>query len=404
MLFRSQFDLDRPNPIVERYTGVNSNDFQKHEVNDMFGDIDRKNDFVNGNTFHYEKERFIQSKYHQGVPVIEPQYVAPGLNRGVNGGGYGGFHQFETNDLIQDKTVDQLRVKTNPKVSYPGRTIDGQHFIANRTMDPVVSKNRVITYYSWGADNFNNPYGTNSKPTEKSGAFFNKRNDRAKRFDLIAPVSGVQSKVIPTDRDEDELQLTRRNETDREIIGFAGPNHSNNQSHVNFQDNARKTIKETTNASTLLNTSGNESTRVYQIDDVKNTQRAQLTKKSNYTGTAGQSNANKFMKNQHLSAEFNEIREKLETERGPVTTSVKVNRDQTLEGKITQTRTGDSYDDTFLGVTPINSIYKEDIEEQKVHKFATSSIDDDRIETTLIQGFIENPYTQSLASAPPLVE
>ena len=141
-----------------------------------------------------------------------------------------------------------------------------------------------------------------------------------------------------------------------------------------------------------------------QIDDVKNTQRAQLTKKSNYTGTAGQSNANKFMKNQHLSAEFNEIREKLETERGPVTTSVKVNRDQTLEGKITQTRTGDSYDDTFLGVTPINSIYKEDIEEQKVHKFATSSIDDDRIETTLIQGFIENPYTQSLASAPPLVE
>ena len=67
---------------------------------------------------------FFQSRVNVGtknnnVKPFESEYVGPGLNQGYNSAGSGGFNSgMEARDKWMEKTVDQLRVATNPKMEY----------------------------------------------------------------------------------------------------------------------------------------------------------------------------------------------------------------------------------------------------------------------------------------------
>ena len=68
-------------------------------------------------------------------------YSAAGSSQGYNSG-------LEARDSYKPRTVDELRVKTNPKVSYEGRVVSGFKG-TRRGMQPVVNKNRVIRFHSY---------------------------------------------------------------------------------------------------------------------------------------------------------------------------------------------------------------------------------------------------------------
>tara|TARA_Y100000389_G_scaffold37455_2_gene31802 strand:+ start:3999 stop:6080 length:2082 start_codon:yes stop_codon:yes gene_type:complete len=133
--------------ILEKYTGVSKIHQSKEETTPMFK-LRKEN--IHGTSAPSDalRERFNASRYNQGVPLTEPVQVGPGLNKGYVSNPSGGFNQTDTLDYIQPATVDELRVKSNPKVTYEGRMVSGFKG-TRRGLTPTVNKNRVITYHSY---------------------------------------------------------------------------------------------------------------------------------------------------------------------------------------------------------------------------------------------------------------
>lgn len=70
-------------------------------------------------------DRYYVSNIRSNETPIEKVYVGPGLNQGYTNEPSGGFQQPDAQDYSMPKTTDEIRVKTNPKMSYYGRIVSG---------------------------------------------------------------------------------------------------------------------------------------------------------------------------------------------------------------------------------------------------------------------------------------
>lgn len=106
---------------------------------------------------------FYQSRVNPSMRManIKPwseQRVQPGLNKGYTTGGGNGFNSgVESRNQWMPKTVDQLRVETNPKETFSlnghqGPALSSVQETANRQTQGRVEKHSVDTYYSLGKD------------------------------------------------------------------------------------------------------------------------------------------------------------------------------------------------------------------------------------------------------------
>lgn len=138
---------------------------QKKEVSPLF-DVTR--DLTNPTGMKVETD-FLQSRFQapktqNNTLPFEQVRVGPGLNMGYNDKPCGGFQQFDTQNLIKPKTVDELRVASKPKETFEGRTVDGL-----KTALPgkagAVNKNRVETFYENNPDRYIKTTGAVLKDT-----------------------------------------------------------------------------------------------------------------------------------------------------------------------------------------------------------------------------------------------
>ena len=98
---------------------------------------------------------FYQSRVNPGtknnnVKPFESEYVGPGLNQGYGSAGSGGFNSgMESRDSWLPKTVDQLRVDTNPKLEYELINHEGpaQSMIKNVGIIGRVEKQHPDTFF-----------------------------------------------------------------------------------------------------------------------------------------------------------------------------------------------------------------------------------------------------------------
>jgi hypothetical protein len=137
------------NSLLDTYTGAGYTQIAKKEVETMF---DYQRPF--GNPFGLESSSdFMQSRVdipraRNGERPFEPTRVGPGVNEGYGMTGKGGFQQFEINEIMRPKTTDELRVATNPKMTYLQPVVPGQHFVANPADNPgEVRKYRPDKFY-----------------------------------------------------------------------------------------------------------------------------------------------------------------------------------------------------------------------------------------------------------------
>jgi hypothetical protein len=93
----------------------------------------------------YMLDSYYVSNIRENETPIEKVYVGPGLNQGYTNEPSGGFQQADTRDYILPKTTDEIRVKTNPKISYYGRINPGEK-IAKPGKIGTVYKNRPDTF------------------------------------------------------------------------------------------------------------------------------------------------------------------------------------------------------------------------------------------------------------------
>ena len=83
-----------------------------------------------------EESRLFTSRYRNNEKLFTEERVTPGLNLDYNEIGTAGYQ-----DLVRvyPKTVDELRVATDPKISYEGRLIPGMKGVARPVQAAVVS-------------------------------------------------------------------------------------------------------------------------------------------------------------------------------------------------------------------------------------------------------------------------
>lgn len=131
---KQNVDMDAGTGRLDRYTGSGVTQVRKQEVEQMFDNtqqpfgnvygLEIASDFVQG--------RINESRNRAGERPFEPVKVAPGVGEGFSSTGKGGFQQMEVNELMMKnmKKTDDLRVETNPKLSYSMPVVQGQRFVA----------------------------------------------------------------------------------------------------------------------------------------------------------------------------------------------------------------------------------------------------------------------------------
>ena len=83
---------------------------------------------------------------------FEQQRVARGVGQNYGNKGVGGFHQYDIQDIARPKTVDELRVLSNPKTTYKQPVLSGKGINQERTAMPNVQKYKPETAFELGSE------------------------------------------------------------------------------------------------------------------------------------------------------------------------------------------------------------------------------------------------------------
>jgi hypothetical protein len=140
-------------PILELHTGKNTFYESKKEENALFS-TSKEIGNVYGNSskfYEIEQNRIIDSHVRDNELPFEQQRIGPGLGLEPDDGPIGGFQQAESRDYGKNPTVDDLRVGSNPKISYKTPVTSGlKTSLSSREVK--LAKNRVNTYYEQTPD------------------------------------------------------------------------------------------------------------------------------------------------------------------------------------------------------------------------------------------------------------
>lgn len=144
---QSTKDLNIPNRMLEP-NGISEFACKKTETKPFFAPTSNLT-FQNGTPVYDEefKDHYYKTNKRQSELPFEQIRVAPGLGQNYGENGVGGFQQYEIQELMKPKTVDQLRSKSNPKMQYSGRVISGKNINGQRGKVGAVDKNRPDKYY-----------------------------------------------------------------------------------------------------------------------------------------------------------------------------------------------------------------------------------------------------------------
>lgn len=113
-------DANLNESILDNMVGTGSQNFDKVERAPLFKPQPNMQ-FANGapNMSDFYESRVNPGMNMANVKPFQSEQVGPGLNQGYSNKGTGGFNSgMEARDKWVDRNVDQLRTKTNPKISY----------------------------------------------------------------------------------------------------------------------------------------------------------------------------------------------------------------------------------------------------------------------------------------------
>ena len=113
-------DFNNNESLLDIKQGIGSQSRSKNEQAPLFKPDENVN-FVNGtpNNTDFIQSRINESMKMSNVTLWEQQRVAPGLNLGAGTEGHGGFNSgMMSRETWAPKTVDELRIKNDPKLEY----------------------------------------------------------------------------------------------------------------------------------------------------------------------------------------------------------------------------------------------------------------------------------------------
>ena len=145
---------------LDHHAGAGKEYFQKRETKSFF---DTKTGtgqpFGNANESDFMQSRMVTSLRTNNVFPIEQIQVGPGANDGYTNIPKGGYQQDQVHEYALPKTTDEIRVESNPKLSYKPPMIRGVNAITQPGIQADVNKNRPDRYVVLGMDRANTAVG-----------------------------------------------------------------------------------------------------------------------------------------------------------------------------------------------------------------------------------------------------
>jgi hypothetical protein len=150
------YDMGIGTVLLDNMVGNGSQIIQKTEQAPLF----KPEDNVQWAYGAPNSSDFYQSRVNPGmnnanVKPFQSENVGPGLNRGYTTEGSGGFNSgMESRGEWLPKTVDELRVSTNPKMEYTLDNLEGPSYsyVQNRGIEGKVEKYRPDTFFIQNQD------------------------------------------------------------------------------------------------------------------------------------------------------------------------------------------------------------------------------------------------------------
>lgn len=212
---RQNLDEYVNNQIIESFTGQMKDGYMSKKKAEQKVLFDPENNIHNpygmSNLSGYQRDRFVVSNIRNNEAPTEKIYVGPGINAGYTWQPSGGFQQEKTRDYTLPKTVDELRVKTNPKSTYHGRILPGAH-ISRPGKIGVVQKNRPDNFHEWGPERYFIGKAARDKPKQRPEVVMKYSNrtttDIRSAVGPAAPTDGGQESLRANYRESDKPQYT----------------------------------------------------------------------------------------------------------------------------------------------------------------------------------------------------
>lgn len=225
--------------VLEHFTGNIDNYQQKKEIGPFFAAENNVcNPYGSASTTTFQQDRIVPSKIMHNVTPIEKVRVGPGLNQGYTAQPSGGFQQANTRDYILPKTVDEMRTKNNPKLTYMGRILSGKG-IAKPGKIGVMEKRHPDSFYINTPDRYFTTVGAQTAERQRPNIVLKDVNRRTtgkrRRFGPAQSQNGNKDRVRPKFRQSNKIQY----KTD-------GPRHFNatGQWHIEERNCGLKSTEE----------------------------------------------------------------------------------------------------------------------------------------------------------------
>ena len=158
--------------LLDSYTGAGSQNNSKKEHVPMFKPEDNVQwAYGAPDSSDFFKERQVLGNAHNNTKPWQEQQVGPGIGKGYSATGSGGFNSgMEDRNDWMPKTIDQLRVDTNPRTVGILTGLEGpaQSKITNTGIEGTIEKNRPNTDYVLGPERFFTTTGAEIAPTAHS--------------------------------------------------------------------------------------------------------------------------------------------------------------------------------------------------------------------------------------------
>ena len=141
--------------LLDKYTGSGSQHIAKQGQAPLFKpkkDMSWQYGMPSTTEYMQSRMRSVVTEKMNNTKPWEEIKVGPGINQGYGNAGVGGFNAgMGGRDVWRPKTVDELRVATNPKVTYEGQML-GAYKPNKSGIHGKVEKNRPDTYFINGED------------------------------------------------------------------------------------------------------------------------------------------------------------------------------------------------------------------------------------------------------------
>ena len=163
---RQNTDLSKREGILDNFVGTGSQYIKKQSIEPMFKPK-KEMHWINGmpNQNDFLQSRVNPSNKISGIKPFQDIKVAPGLNRGYESEGYGGFNAgMASRDDWLPKNVDQLRTLNNKKVTYKGQFLGPKSSVQNLGIHGKVEKQLPDTYYVNSPDKWFTTTGIEKAP------------------------------------------------------------------------------------------------------------------------------------------------------------------------------------------------------------------------------------------------